>query len=322
MKNKKCCFLVPYFGKLPSYFELFAKTCGKNSDYNWIIFTDDTSNYNVPNNVEIIRMKFTELKQNIQSKFDFEIALDRPYKLCDYKPAYGYIFEEYINDYKFWGHCDLDTLMGNLNDFITDEMLENYDKLFCLGHFILYKNTHENNRLFMSKYKGINLYKKVFKTNDIKVFDETFGGTYNINSIFIEQNKNVFMDDFSLNFKILPTKFVRTKYNYLTNSFDDESYKKAIYVWNNGKIERYYIREKSIVKEEFMYIHFQERNMKIKGDVLKKKIFKILPNIFVNIEIQDINYKTFCKIKKERICFHYFERKIRNKIKRIKNRRL
>lgn len=320
-KMRKCCFIVPYFGKMPEHFNVFLKTCEYNKDYNWIIFTDDQKTYHLPTNVKIIQMTFKGIQELVQSKFDFNISLNRPYKLCDYKPAYGYVFEEYIQNYRFWGHCDLDTIMGNLNEFITDEMLEKYDKLFCLGHFILYKNNFENNRLFMSKYNGIELYKKVFTTSKIMIFDETVGGSNNINSIFLDNNKKIFMGDFSLNFKILPTKFIRTKYNYLTNSFDTETYKKALYVWNNGNLERYYMNKDKIVKEKFMYAHFQGRIMRVKGNILDENMFKILPNVFTKLEIHNITRKTFKKIKKERICFHYFERKLRNMIKRIKNRR-
>ena len=47
---KKCCFIIPYYGKLPNYFNVFLKTCEKNIDYNWLIFTDDTDKYNLPPN--------------------------------------------------------------------------------------------------------------------------------------------------------------------------------------------------------------------------------------------------------------------------------
>ena len=67
------------------------------------------------------------MKQMIQEKFDYDISICEPHKLCDYKPAYGYIFEQYISEYKFWGHCDIDTIMGDLNEFITDDLLELYD---------------------------------------------------------------------------------------------------------------------------------------------------------------------------------------------------
>lgn len=66
--------------------------------YKWIVFTDDQTIRNWPDNVLRVFMTFDELKELIQSKFDFEIKIIEPHKLCDYKPAYGYIFEEYLEE--------------------------------------------------------------------------------------------------------------------------------------------------------------------------------------------------------------------------------
>lgn len=51
---KKCCFIIPYYGQLPNYFNVFLKTCETNKNYDWMIFTDDQNNYNCPDNVKII----------------------------------------------------------------------------------------------------------------------------------------------------------------------------------------------------------------------------------------------------------------------------
>ena len=97
--KSKVTFLIPYFGKLPNYFDLFLKSCKYNGGgYRWIVFTDDKTIHNWPDNVSCVFMTFDELKERIQSKFDFEIKITEPHKLCDYKPAYGYIFEEYLED--------------------------------------------------------------------------------------------------------------------------------------------------------------------------------------------------------------------------------
>ena len=136
------------------------------------MFTDDKTEYNYPSNFKCVYMGFSDLRNIVQSKFDFPICLDRPYKLCDYKPAYGYIFEDYLREYKCWGHCDIDTLMGHLEDFITDRDIAIYDKMFTLGHMIIYKNTEENNRLFMKDFRGVSLYRESFTTAKITVFDE------------------------------------------------------------------------------------------------------------------------------------------------------
>lgn len=39
--KSKVTFLIPYFGILPNYFDLFLKSCEYNAEYQWIVFTDD-----------------------------------------------------------------------------------------------------------------------------------------------------------------------------------------------------------------------------------------------------------------------------------------
>lgn len=92
MSCKRLALIIPYFGKFNSYFQLFLKTCKYNPRTDWIIFTDDKTNFNYPENVHVYYMTFKNMQKLIQSKFDFEVSINKPYKLCDYKVAYGYIF--------------------------------------------------------------------------------------------------------------------------------------------------------------------------------------------------------------------------------------
>ena len=63
---KKILFIIPYFGKFPNYFQLFLNSCEYNSEYNWVIITDNKEEYNYPKNVKIINKSFEELKEEIQ----------------------------------------------------------------------------------------------------------------------------------------------------------------------------------------------------------------------------------------------------------------
>lgn len=316
---KKCCFIVLYFGKMPSYIEVFLKSCSYNSDYDWLIITDDRRPYKFPNNVFVRYLTFEEIRKKFQSKFDFKISLEDPYKLCDYKPAYGYIFEEFIKDkYKFWGHCDIDIICGNLNKFMTDAILEKYDRIFELGHMILYKNTYENNRIFMKEYDGKLLYKMAFQNPKIDVFDEFFFEKENIRTLFIDNKKKMFSEDYSFNIKSSMTKFVRTKFDYKKQAFIDEKFIQALYVFDRGRIFRYYIKDRKLIKEEYMYMHFQDRKMTLNKKILLNDIFKILPNRFEKLEVGNVTIYNFNKIKKKKICFHVFEKKVNNKIKHLK----
>ena len=193
-KNKKCVLLLPYFGKFNNYFQLFLNSCKKNPTYNWIIFTDCTDKYDYPVNVRVVPMTLYELKKIAEKKLGFSVRMETPYKLCDYKPAYGFLFEEYIEEYEYWGHCDCDLIFGNLEKMLTPLLSQNYDKLFAAGHLTIYKNNYENNRKFMSSCDDEYYYKNAFTTDNICVFDEDYsknGQKKNIHTIFLKTNSNM-----------------------------------------------------------------------------------------------------------------------------------
>lgn len=87
---------------------------------------------------------------------------------------FGLIFEDILQDYEYWGHCDFDMVFGNLQKYFDEPELINYQKFLPLGHLALYRNTDENNRRFMlngSKFS----YRDVLKTNTPMAFDEMAG---------------------------------------------------------------------------------------------------------------------------------------------------
>lgn len=325
---KKCCFVIPYFGNFPNYFQLFLNSCKKNPNYDWLFFTDNKVDYSYPDNVKKIYMSFNDLRELIQSRFQFKISLAKPFKLCDYRPAFGYIFERYLSEYSWWGHCDVDTLMGDLDKFISNKMLNDYDKLFDLGHFIMYKNTFENNRLFMSEINGTYWYKEVFTIDKSMIFDEVYGGKKNINTIFKISGKRIFENDLSLNFSpVKLTRFVKTTYNPPSERFEDEGlYKNKLVVWDNGHIFRYEIHNAQLTKKEYMYLHLQSRNMK--SEELGDSLFAVIPNKFINLNRSDLvlldHFKKVPKIESDLALENLFSidkliylvRSIKNNIKK------
>ena len=140
---KKIAFLLPFFGKLPSNFELWLKSCEYNSTIDFIVITDDKSSYNYPSNVIVYYCSYSEIKERIQSHYDFEVMIDRPWRLSLFKPAYGEIFETELEGYDFWGYCDVDLMWGDIRHFVTDDILEQYERVGTKGHASLYKNEKE-----------------------------------------------------------------------------------------------------------------------------------------------------------------------------------
>lgn len=280
-QNKKCVFILPYFGKFNNYFPLFLKSCAKNPTYNWLIFTDYKDEIEYPSNVRIINMTLKKLKQISENKLGFQIRMETPYKLCDYKPAYGFLFEEYIKGYEYWGHCDCDLIFGNLENILTPLLDKKYDKLFAAGHLTIYKNTKANIRRFMKAYQGKELYKEAFTTDDIYVFDEDCKYDHNIHSIFIDQNTNMYHEDLSMNPSIYSAKYIRAKYSLQHREFINEPYIKTRYYWDKGNIIALEIRNNHIIAKEYLYIHLQMRKMRLNKDILEADLMQFLPDRFV-----------------------------------------
>lgn len=309
---KKGIFIVPYFGKFNNYFQLFLNSCKYNTDYDWLFFTDDKTLYNYPKNVIVKYTTFEDIKEYIQKKFDFKISLNYPYKFCDLKPMYGYIFSEYIKDYDFWGHCDVDLIFGNIDEFITDDIRSKYDRIGILGHFTLYKNIKKVNEAFMLPLHGKDRYKEVLTTNENFSFDEEYNDS--INNILVEYNFNIFHDVHEAG---LYTKTSNFRLNHVRPDwgYDIEPKTKNLFVWDKGKLTRYTLNN-NVVVEDYLYIHFQSRPMKVNTNNFS--IFKIIPNSFDNLEVDNISKENFPKWKHFNL--HYFRLRSTNLVNKIKKR--
>lgn len=273
----KIGIMVVYFGQFPSYFQLFLKSCQANQKYNWIIISDNNSWYNYPQNVKVVNMSFSECQDKVQQKFDFKISLSNPAKICDYRCAYGYIFSDYLRDFDWWGHCDLDQIFGNLDMFITEEKLKRYDKIYALGHLTLYRNTTENNLHFMSKLNGRERYKEVFSTEKGCAFDEWLPGS--INEIFMNNGINAFYGNDGADIEPYHYDFRLVKFDTDQRIYVEEGIRNSIFMWNEGNLYQIYECNHRIEKQEFAYIHLQKRKMKDNRKEQNNSFF-IVPNYF------------------------------------------
>jgi hypothetical protein len=160
---------------LPWYFEYFLHSCRENPSVNFKIITDDYSwNSQLPENTELIFKSFNEIKNLIIKKLKLQIALEHPYKICDFRPTFGVVFSELISGYSFWGMGDIDVIFGNIRKFITDEILRDYDVIsvrhdFLVGYFTLFRNCTLVNTL----YKRSKDFELVFTKSQNFCFDES-----------------------------------------------------------------------------------------------------------------------------------------------------
>ncbi len=183
------CFVIPYFAKrnffwqkkpkFPSYFSYFIKSFSGNSSSSIhlkLITNIPFQEYQKykGDNISIITMSWSDLVKLISTRLQLKLNKFqfRSYKLCDLKPAFGLIFSEYLQGYDFWGYCDVDMIIGNLGNFLTEENLKEYEMISASkgnpGYMTIYRNNDKVNHLFTKSPD----YLKVFQATNSYRFDE------------------------------------------------------------------------------------------------------------------------------------------------------
>lgn len=247
----KIVIIGVYFGSFPDNMPLWLKSCSFNPRIDFLIFTDQVLS-KLPNNVRTIEMTLKEFSELAARKLKIkEIDIKRPYKCCDFKPVYGVIFNNYIKQYDYWGHCDFDLIFGDVLANIDDDAWGRYDKILPLGHLSFYKNTEEVN----SRYKLESLtanYEEVFTNDKPYAFDE-FNGVMNI----YERNKFPFYKERV--FADIDSIYKRFRLSQKKGYYNDRNYKHQVFYWEDGRVFRTFINEGRVEQEEYAYIHFKKR---------------------------------------------------------------
>lgn len=238
--------------------------------------------------------------------------MDKPYKLCDYKPAYGYVFAEYLKEYPYWGECDTDLIFGDIDQFLFPKMQEGYDKIGIFGHCTLYRNTEEVNTLFLKKLNGKQRFQQVAQEYWNHSFDEEFKES--INDIFEQEKKKICYTEYQANIYTKSSDFRLTTMNEDRVTYCHESAKEAFFTWERGKLYRYISGtgdDMEIEKKEYLYLHMQSRPMKVRvGE--QEEIYKIIPNSFDPLEAYPVTKKNFSAIRIKHFNLHYFRLRSKN----------
>lgn len=166
-------FVIPYFGNWPFWMPFFLESCRRNADIDWLLFSDCGIPDNLPPNVKVEQITYKEYCQVVSARLDIEFAPEHAYKLCDIKPALGYIHQDRLDGYDFWAFGDIDLIYGNLREYFTAERLARND-LFSTherrvaGHLCLMRNTANQRELF----KQIKNWRERFSDQQHHAIDE------------------------------------------------------------------------------------------------------------------------------------------------------
>jgi hypothetical protein len=230
---KSILLIIPYFGKWPLWFEAYLCSIKANPTINWLCPTDCEFPKDYPENLKFLKTSLPKLNQYVNQVVNAEVPLT-PRKFCDLKPAYGEIFQEEIKNYDFWGFCDMDIIWGDIRKFMTPEILYNYDiissrKENISGHFNLFRNTSELNKL----YKQVQNYKIIFEKKKGLFFDE-----YTLSN---------FLKETSHSFQI---KWDSILCNQEKGRDSHQEYELNRWLWKEGQLNN------TKTNQEVMYLHF------------------------------------------------------------------
>ena len=171
--SKSVRIVIPYFGRWPAWFPVYLQSCRWNPCLEIVLITDCAEPTNVPENVRMVRSSLEEMNGRIKERLGLSLRLMHPYKLCDFKPAYGLLFEDMLDGADYWGFGDIDVFYGRLDDYL-DPVKKGIVDIFCIrkeyvsGAFTLIRNTQEGRTLFQRSPD----WKRAFLAENYVCFDE------------------------------------------------------------------------------------------------------------------------------------------------------
>ena len=269
---KSICYIVPYFGKLPDNFDLWLLGCKMNPTIDWVVYTDDHTPYDYPHNVKVKYCTYQEIKDRIQSLYDFKVDLGRPWRLALMKSAYGEIFSDDLKGYDFWGYCDVDLMWGDIRKFYTDDVLSKYTRIGFQGHSTLFPNTPECCKLYRTIIPDHINYIDVFSGKRDFSWDES-GMNMVCHYLDIPEYREV-------NFAHLD-KYEKGFFLKHRPKEDEPNNKYQVFTWEKGRLVRHYLKNGEIKHEEMIYIHFWCRPIKYRvKHVSENATYYIYPDVF------------------------------------------
>lgn len=173
MRKPRVAIIHIYLGQLPDWFGVFIKSCTSLPAFDFLIFSDQTLKKELQQNIHLNLFTKKDLTQLFEQKLNRSIALHDAYKICDFKPLFGKLFEDYLTNYDYWGYCDNDLIFGNLSGSLQKAFTNRYDIIslyggYLSGPFCLFRNSPQINNLFRES----ECIEKIYRSDDYCGFDE------------------------------------------------------------------------------------------------------------------------------------------------------
>lgn len=249
LQDKSIIIITPYFGAWPAWLPFYIESCRWNPSIDWLFYTDCEIPISAPSNMKFVSTSFADYKKMVSERLEIPFDPASPYKLCDIKPTYGFLHEDEISQYDYFGFGDLDLVYGDLRhhlDGLNEYNLISTHSTRVSGHFCLHKNTAMMREAFKQSQGWQNaLSNNTHTAFDEKAYSKIFIRRKNwpkplnklVSKFFTYQNNCLFEEAHS-------TPYCRIPWVDGSYDFPQEWY------WNKGKLTA------DNIDREFMYLHF------------------------------------------------------------------
>lgn len=208
-----------------------------------------------------LRLTLDELNHRFSDKLSVPVTIkpDYAYKINDLKVSFGDVFSGDIQGYDFWGYCDLDIVWGDIRRHIDGNILNDYDIITSRvkrvsGHFCLFRNNYEINRLYnyIPKFRNMIVEQKNYAIDEENITNYLFSVLY---PNWVVQLKHFFIKKSP----VIPSVYwdsVMTTSGAHQRALGEGTSRS--FLWRNGKV---YDADHS---SELMYIHFHKMKQVMK----------------------------------------------------------
>ncbi len=169
----KALLILPYFGSFGPWFPLYLHSLARQRTLDLLLLSDSRPPY-LPANARHVEMTFDELRDLAAAKLRTPVRLHRMRNICDLRPGYGLIFDEFTRGYDYWAFGDEDVLYGDVDGMLAPHLDGAIDLVSPgtngkSGHLTLVRNGPRTNELAMHDPA----YKDVLVSIEHWAYDET-----------------------------------------------------------------------------------------------------------------------------------------------------
>lgn len=300
--KKRLAIIVTWFGNLPDYFPVWLKSAEWNEDVDFYLFCDQDIAID-KDNICYIKTTLEKEVDRISNAIGEKIEISSSYKFCDLRIYFGVGYADFLKNYEFWGYCDIDLVFGRIRHFLTDEILDNYDRIYEFGHLSIFRNNVMMNYLYELP-GGIYTKEEILRGRAKCTVEEHFGINRICNQIDIPWYRAVDYCDFD------------PRRSDLHPLYGVRSHLDQVFVWIEGKALCIYIdRDGALRCHEFVYMHWQKKKPTIKGGILGRACKLLITAKYIeaidgeNISNEFVKHHTHVldekNLKKERILYFF-----------------